>query len=85
MRTVKYENVTECKAVTKAVVCNKCKKEIHKKIDGVTFLQGGTAEITFGYCSEHDLISGKLVFDICDDCWRKFVNTFKIKPEHVGE
>jgi ribosomal-protein-alanine N-acetyltransferase len=60
------------------IICNCCAKPI-KKYDYGVFNDHIHINKAFGYWSNHDTEIHSM--DICEDCYEKFIATFKIKPE----
>jgi GH25 family lysozyme M1 (1,4-beta-N-acetylmuramidase) len=63
------------------VVCNCCGKQIKKySVNNANqFNDYIHIEKTFTYLSNHDMEIHNI--DICEDCYDKFIATFKIKPQ----
>lgn len=70
--------------VIEEVICNCCAKPIKKYEYGdynsfTQFHDYIHIKKTFGYWSNHDTEIHNM--DICEECYEKFIATFKIKPE----
>ncbi len=61
--------------VMKKVVCNCCGKEIPQIREGI-WADYFHAEKAWGYLSAQD--GRQDSFDLCEDCYKKMVNAFKI-------
>ncbi|NDO45950.1 hypothetical protein [Clostridium sp. MD294] len=73
-----YETVTEDNKRVEKVLCNCCGKEITKQHG--YFSDYLHIEKQWGYFSQKD--SRKDNFDICENCYDKFVNSFVLPIEY---
>lgn len=76
MKVLKGYLIKKEKAVK--IYCNKCAAEI-KKIDDHNFTDFLEIKKYWGYFSEMDGETHS--FDICEDCYKEFINSFKIPVE----
>lgn len=73
----KYKDGELCR-----IVCNKCGKEL--KVEKGMIREGYfTADARFGYFSGKDGTRQK--FDLCEDCYDKWIQTFCIPAEELQE
>lgn len=63
---------------TEKVFCNKCGGEIKKHSSG-EFFDYLQVEKVWGYFSSMD--GEKHVFDICEKCYKEFIESFKISAD----
>lgn len=70
-----YKDVSVIKKDIKEVICNMCGENI-KKDDFDHFYDYLQVDKLWGYTSEYD--GENHCFDLCQDCYEKFINSFKI-------
>jgi len=61
-----------------SVTCNKCKKKLFVE-NGILKEGNFEGNKIFDYFSENDGVQHK--FDLCEDCYKQFISTFKIPIE----
>ena len=77
-----FKNYLVKKEKTINIYCNKCGAEI-TKIGSSNFADFLEIKKYWGYFSEKD---GEIhSFDICEDCYNQFINSFKIPVEKSGQ
>ena len=76
----KYENEQDVKLIQ--VICNRCGKKL-KLENGYLKEACFQADHVFGYFSNKDGI--RHCFDLCEDCYDKMVENFKIPVEESQE
>lgn len=65
-----------------SVICNCCKKELPVE-NGILKAEGIRIRHTFGYFSKKDGQTES--FDLCEDCYRKLTDKFRIPVEKREE
>ena len=69
----RYKRIAVIKNKVNKVICNGCGKELDSHIDYLSI------DKTWGYGTGLD--GEKHSFDLCEDCYRKIIEDFKIPPE----
>ena len=78
----KYELKTVEREVLTSTTCNKCGKEFLNE-NGYSNGEIEHFTVEFGWGSFLDM--SVYIFDLCDNCFNEFKNTFKIEPEEYLE
>jgi len=78
----KYKTQTVQKDVVISTICNKCGKEF-PQYEGCCNDEIEYFKVRFGWGSFLDM--SVYIFDLCDNCFNEFKNTFKIEPEEYLE
>lgn len=74
----KHETQTVQRDVVTSIICNKCGKEF-PQYEGCFSDEIEHFKVEFGWGSFLDM--NVFIFDLCDNCFNEFKNTFKIEPE----
>lgn len=70
----RYKQITVTKNQIDKVVCNGCGKELDSHTDYLS------VDKKWGYGTSYD--GDEHSFDLCEDCYGKIINGFKIAPDN---
>lgn len=73
-----YKEETVVSRQTDKIVCNLCAKEIEKDLTG-NFYDYIEINKEWGYLSDFDGQTHS--FDLCEECYKKLISSFKYRPD----